>query len=190
MARHLLNFLTAVSLLVCVAAVVLWARSIRTPDAIEFGRAGGRYYLLQSFDGRLLLRVVSGCPVDRPLCWLRGRDVTLWRTLDTTSTSSAHWWLVLVTGTGTGRMSPSGADVPAGSYVTGLRFRAVGTWDWVVAGAALVLPAVRMVRRVRWARARQRRAAAGRCPACGYDLRATPGRCPECGTDAQPVASA
>ena len=26
-----------------------------------------------------------------------------------------------------------------------------------------------------------RRVAAGRCPACGYDLRATPGRCPECG---------
>ena len=29
-------------------------------------------------------------------------------------------------------------------------------------------------------RARQRHAA-GRCPACGYDLRASKGRCPECG---------
>ena len=33
-----------------------------------------------------------------------------------------------------------------------------------------------------WRRRRLvRRVVAGRCPACGYDLRATPGRCPECG---------
>ena len=32
-----------------------------------------------------------------------------------------------------------------------------------------------------------RRAASGRCPACGYDLRATPGRCPECGRAAAGV---
>ena len=42
---------------------------------------------------------------------------------------------------------------------------------------SLILPAMTTRRRVREWRLRR----AGRCPACGYDLRATPERCPECG---------
>ncbi len=49
---------------------------------------------------------------------------------------------------------------------------------WAVAAAAAVLPAWRAAAGLR----RRRRDRAGRCPACGYDLRATTGRCPECGT--------
>jgi hypothetical protein len=51
--------------------------------------------------------------------------------------------------------------------------------DWFVAGAFAAIPSLWMLN---WQRTR-RRAHAGRCVVCGYDLRASPGRCPECGTE-------
>jgi hypothetical protein len=75
---------------------------------------------------------------------------------------------------------------------------AVGPWEAVgdskaiwwapfplVVALLLILPARWLARRrSAWlplVSRRERRRRAGRCPACGYDLRATPGRCPECG---------
>jgi hypothetical protein len=45
----------------------------------------------------------------------------------------------------------------------------------------LFLVAVVMVREWPWRDVQTRRATAGLCPSCGYDLRASKGRCPECG---------
>ena len=51
---------------------------------------------------------------------------------------------------------------------------------WFLLGLFVPLPAWWLItaRRRRRARLRQQE---GLCPICGYDLRATPGRCPECG---------
>jgi len=59
-----------------------------------------------------------------------------------------------------------------------------GTWfAYASAPAWLVVPLLSIVPATgarRWA-VRRRRARAGRCLGCGYDLRGSPARCPECG---------
>jgi hypothetical protein len=52
-----------------------------------------------------------------------------------------------------------------------------------VVGVLAVWPGGRIGLAVRRRRVRRRRVRAGRCAACGYDLRATPGTCPECGQE-------
>ena len=49
---------------------------------------------------------------------------------------------------------------------------------WAPFAASAVLPAAWAARHI----TRRRRQLRGHCPHCGYDLRATPERCPECGT--------
>ena len=50
---------------------------------------------------------------------------------------------------------------------------------WLIGLVAALPPIAWAARRLRVGRRRR----AGRCPACGYDLRASPGRCPECGAE-------
>src|SRR5512138_1265305 len=56
MTRRLLNFLTALSFLLCVAASVLWARSHRHEDRVSRRTRGGRYTCV-SAAGRVVLYV-------------------------------------------------------------------------------------------------------------------------------------
>jgi hypothetical protein len=93
-----------------------------------------------------------------------------------------------------GRLPPKPVPFVAEWSVPGLSYRRmaepygavfVAVPHGVLLAALLLLPAVALRRGLRSRRLR-RRAAAGLCPACGYDLRATPGNCPECGRPAGP----
>src|SRR5690349_21484729 len=117
LARVVFTLCLAVSLLLCIAVGVLWARSYSVADTFAVARMQvghdfdwGHVYSLSSARGGI----------------------------------ARHWaWFTLL------------AIAPA-----------VGVPRWCFRAM------------------RARRAAAGRCPRCGYDLRASPDHCPECGTPA------
>ena len=178
MKRRLLNLLTALSLLLCVAVVVLWVRSYGGTDRLErYQRtSGGGLYLCRGYftagwyttDGR------SGM-APMPLKYER---VTANMEPHRTPLKSADRDWALVGFRFSSRDTPDGwAD----------RMLVVPLWSCCVVLAAA--PAVFAARRLRGRRT-TRRGAAGLCPACGSDLRASPGRCPECGRQAtQPTGS-
>ena len=169
--RHLLfKIVTALSLLVCVAAVGLWVRSYCYDDQISFS-AADRCYGIHALRGRIGLSWTSRDPG--------------WRTY-----SGGGW-----RHTPTSRLAPSqeGLDRQCGrrlfgfgvdafvfspGITTGPQTNHVAVVPhWSLAAAALALPTYLV-----WSRRRMhRRQRLGLCPRCGYDLRATPGRCPECG---------
>jgi hypothetical protein len=173
--RLLLNFLTVLSLLSCVAVVTLWVRSYWYGEhfAVQDSSAGTAW---GAFSGRFMVeRTRALAPYSYPP----------------------------ISGVEHHRSAPIDLDTarpPAmasdrGSF--GFRLIAVRKPEetrsilvfpcWVVAAAASLLP-IRWVVSFRRRSRHRHRARGGLCSGCGYDLRATPGRCPECGTPATPPA--
>jgi hypothetical protein len=183
MTRRLLNLLTVLSLLLCVAVAVLWVRSFGTWDEVAFF-VRGPLVRIASADGSCHVQLVFQWP---------GRPGWQW---DRRAPPPAYTPRVIL-----GEAVTHGADVidwqpPVGALRrnTGSFFveRANGSPLWLVhtyrrvpyavLAATFLLPTVARQLGGALLRWRQRcRAASGRCARCGYDLRATPDRCPECG---------
>ena len=156
MFRRLFTLLSALSLPLCVAVVVLWVRSHEHPARAEV-HIGTHGYGITSARG----------------------GVEVWRGLDPWDlTDSADPYRPLDSVPGWLGVDRAGSWEDAGGAIESRGLRFPHALPALVASA---LPLVWVVRRLA-ERAQQRAATqrSGLCQ-CGYDLRATPGRCPECG---------
>jgi hypothetical protein len=201
--RRVLNLLTALSLLLCVAVAALWARSASRRDNLWFcGGAGGRLWWFESAPGRVAFRSAAGWPAaapvrhtsapaaadigalvlanERPAVMIRdnmqrslGVSVREWR--------DGRNWLLVRHGTVVTADDPAGNATGTGFSPT-MRYveLVLPQWMLVIVTALPTLAAWGAARlRTRRARLRARR---GACPACGYDLTGNvSGVCPECG---------
>lgn len=186
--------LSAVSLMLAVATLLLWARSYCRLDQVHFA-AGRQCWFVSSLGGALDVDVYLECPLSDGL----GRGV-----------SSVHWGVlshpVTVPGSGLepsqcGQLTMIGYTDQVLFNVGGMRvhhgqWMAIQEQDSTASGARwhpgvglsvahgpivlllLMMPSMQLLH---WNR-RHNRFRRGLCLICGYDLRASVKRCPECGT--------
>jgi hypothetical protein len=184
--RLLSSLATILSLVLCVATIVLWARSMTAADMLSFSRStqiNGRYaredFSILSATGFLVLIRARMAPVDDPSAdWPRRLD----------QQTGLAWSAGTVDGfpprfhdfvSGLGRIGTVSGQDNGGRAIR--YWRSLEVPDWLIL-LVVSLPTQRfLIRKYRAARAR-RRMPDGKRIQCGYDLRATPERCPECGT--------
>jgi hypothetical protein len=214
--RRLASILTGLSLLLLLAALVLWLlthlaghRAVRLSSAPGAGRflvvgGGGAYVVTQhataAADGSWTVDASKFGAIDvRGTSGSQELVVTPLATrVPTIRATSFHLATLTVTGfapppgrLGFAASRTGGPRVmfqgPAGgTSVCALSTETVGVPFWAVAAASAVAPGLWTFTRLRLRRARNR-VARGQCLQCGYDLRASPDRCPECGAAAPAV---
>jgi hypothetical protein len=169
MKRRLFTILSALSLLLFVAVVVLWVRSYDPGDFVRYYDPPSAYSFESS---RGLFRITWGDLVAHYDSPTAGWDISLW------SPEDVHYTFVADLGSGT----LMGFGYEKRRFDTAEVQSVLTAPYWALAVASGIIP---LVGTWRWLfnRRQVRRRAAGQCPSCGYDLRATPERCPECGSE-------
>jgi hypothetical protein len=182
--RWLVHSLVVLSLLLCLAIIVLWVRSYTVVDDLALAR--GRSYEICSDSGVLHVGVTStfvGTVISET-----SRSITIYgpRREHCRLTLSHHNWWCPSTAAKLGGMTTFGVrtgptgiiiDTDRGTWIEA--FRALLFPHWCAAVVFGILPSMWLVR---WRRRRRYRAA-GECRQCGYNLTGNlSGFCPECGT--------
>jgi hypothetical protein len=192
--RILLNVATFLSLVLCVATMVLWARSYwRFDDVGNYAtHRDARTYT------QTLVRLGSGHGTiiftNRQVVWLWSNPSTARVSVEWEWGNGRYWRsdprrpdlytrLRHEPGDRSRELDVLGSrfdrlDLPPTATERGYHGVVILVPHALVCALLAVLP---VVGAVRWRRNRRLRRV-GRCNVCGYDLRATPDRCPECGT--------
>jgi hypothetical protein len=159
---RLLNVVTALSLVLCVAVCVLWVRSQRVADTLT-----GTHLTVRSVFGGIVV------------AWAYGNDIhgysSEWHGYREEDPADAWMGLeALFTQGERTKWKAAGMGYEHRVGTGGTTFLIFAPC-WLLALVLGISPGAWVVRRLR------RRHPPGLCPSCGYDLRASPERCPECG---------
>ena len=177
MTRRLLNLLTVLSLLLCVAVAARWVRSCMLSDFISHTSSTGRdrfvdvtQWILET--GRGTVTVTRCRAVFLAEDEAEWGDVWEWNAGEPFN-PTFRWAGIPTVANRFGFQWNTGRDRGADGSATGRH--TAGCALWVPAALFAALP-------MAWTFRQLRRRPVGLCPTCGYDLRATPDHCPECGT--------
>jgi hypothetical protein len=175
--RRLFTVCSAVSLLLCVATVVLWVRSYWVGEAMYREGPSYRLAVLSSKGQCSAFRTTyPASAANGPARW-RYSNRGMWAEV----TRRPGWYRADPAVRCYGPVAGFGLfDKPAGPTSVGAGTREVFFPYWFLVLLTAAGPAAWCYQARR--RRRLRSPLLSLCPACGYDLRATPGRCPECGT--------
>jgi hypothetical protein len=174
MIRRLFTILSVLSLLLCVAACVLWASSYAALRSWSFGD-GRVVYSVGLYRGRWEAhRYVEDDPRFR-----YERPGVTYKSMPAAEADEFGITVNLLAQL-SGDLDFDRWGVRVYHYAqpwTSHRTYLLTAPAWPVVLLSGLMPAASALARLRAVRRKR----AGHCPTCGYDLRATPDRCPECG---------
>jgi hypothetical protein len=180
LARHAFTVLSTLSLLLCVAACVLWVRSYRIKDDLRRHTPAGA-------DRHQAVTMLMSGKGGLAFCHMDGTNLGALSDWTWTTRQGAPAYAGGIT------WSPPSSPLASRAGFDVLRMDGPGTqlfafmlpiWSIVIGTALMPAWHVLVLHR------RRVRRNPGHCPACGYDLRASPARCPECGRTTRPGAFA